>query len=104
MLFLLGYGWNLCLVGGSGVLTRQVPGAGATRAQGAVEATSWGTSTLATTASTLMFVHGGYPMLAIGAASLCILPLLALPLERGDDVRVPEVVTLEQQGLGSRPG
>jgi MFS family permease len=79
MLFLLGYGWNLCLVGGSGVLTRQLPGAGATRAQGAVEATSWGTSTLATTASTLMFVHGGYPMLAIGAASLCILPLLALP-------------------------
>ncbi|HEY3629749.1 MAG TPA: MFS transporter [Jatrophihabitantaceae bacterium] len=79
ILFLLGYGWNLCLVGGSGVLTRQLPGAGATRAQGAVEATSWGTSTLATTASTLMFVHDGYPMLAIGAASLCILPLLALP-------------------------
>jgi MFS family permease len=79
ILFLLGYGWNLCLVGGSGVLTRQLPAAGATRAQGAVEATSWGTSTLATTTSTLMFVHGGYPMLAVGAASLCILPLLSLP-------------------------
>jgi MFS family permease len=80
LLFLLGYGWNLCIVGGSGLLTRH----GGARPEGPIDALSWGTSTLATTASTLMFVHGGYPMLALSAAALCILPLLALPVSGVD--------------------
>jgi MFS family permease len=71
-LFLLGYGWNLSTVGGSGIL------AGDATSQGAVDALSWGTSTLATTASTLMFVHGGYPPLALAAAILCTLPFIGL--------------------------
>lgn len=80
MLFLLGYGWNLCIVGGSGLLTRHLRGDSAARFEGTIDALSWGTSTLATTASTLIFVHGGYPTLALAAAALCILPLLTLPL------------------------
>jgi MFS family permease len=74
-LFLLGYGWNLSIVGGSGALAGEGSGA---RAEGAVDAMSWGTSTLATTASTLMFVHGGYAALAGAAAILTALPLLSL--------------------------
>jgi MFS family permease len=79
-LFLLGYGWNLGTVGGSGVLARDAT------SQGAVDALSCGTSTLATTASTLMFVHGGYPPLALAAAILCMLPFIGLtrpPAEAG---------------------
>jgi MFS family permease len=71
-LFLLGYGWNLGMVGGSGVL------AGDAASQGGVDALSWGSSTLATTASTLMFVHGGYAPLALAAAILCTLPFIGL--------------------------
>jgi MFS family permease len=82
-LFLLGYGWNLSIVGGSGALAARPSGrvddAGdGARAEGAVDALSWGTSTLATTASTLMFVHGGYAALATAAAILTALPLLSL--------------------------
>jgi len=76
-LFLLGYGWNLAIVGGSGTL------AGDGGAQGAVDALSWGASTIATTASSLLFVHGGYPLLAASAAATCALPLAGL-LRRGD--------------------
>jgi MFS family permease len=76
-LFLLGYGWNLAIVGGSGTL------AGDGAAQGAVDALSWGASTLATTASSLLFVHGGYPLLATCAAATCALPLAGL-LRRAD--------------------
>lgn len=68
-LFALGYGWNLATVGGSGLL------AGDAAAQGAVDALSWTTSTLATTASSLTFGHGGYAPLALGAATLCAWPL-----------------------------
>jgi MFS family permease len=71
-LFLLGYGWNLAIVGGSGTL------AGDGGAQGAVDALSWGASTLATTASSLLFVHGGYPVLAASAAATCALPFAGL--------------------------
>jgi MFS family permease len=77
-LFLLGYGWNLAIVGGSGTL------AGDGGAQGAVDALSWGASTLATTASSLLFVHGGYPLLAASAAAICVLPFAGL-------LRRPEV-------------
>jgi MFS family permease len=76
-LFLLGYGWNLAIVGGSGTL------AGDGGAQGAVDALSWGASTLATTASSLLFVHGGYPLLAASAAATCALPFAGL-VRRGD--------------------
>jgi MFS family permease len=77
-LFLLGYGWNLAIVGGSGLLARQLPEADATRAAGAVDAMSWGTSAVATTASTLAFGHGGYPALALWTAAVCVVRLTAV--------------------------
>lgn len=77
-LFLLGYGWNLCLVAGSGLLVRRLPDSDVTRVQGAVEAASWGTSALASTASTLVFVHGGYPVLATNMAAISVTVLVAL--------------------------
>jgi MFS family permease len=77
-LFLLGYGWNLGIVGGSGLLARHLPEADAARAEGAVDALSWGTSAVATTASTLAFGHGGYPALALWTAVVCVLRLTAV--------------------------
>jgi MFS family permease len=88
-LFMLGYGWNLGIVGGSGLLARRLSGGDANRAQGAVEALSWGTSTIATTASTLMFVHGGYPMLSAGAAVVSLLPLVAVARSHAPGVQRP---------------
>lgn len=40
-LFLLGYGWNLCFVGGSGMLARDLPESLREHAEGAVDAAVW---------------------------------------------------------------
>ena len=42
VLFVLGYGWNLSLVGGSATLAREVPKIDQLRVQGIVEAAVWG--------------------------------------------------------------
>ncbi|MCO5969572.1 MFS transporter [Actinoallomurus soli] len=74
-LFLLGYGWNLCFVGGSGLLARDLPAAQRARVEGAVDAAVWGIAAAASLASTLLLSAGGYPALA---ALSCV--LLAVPL------------------------
>ncbi|WP_163505790.1 MFS transporter [Fodinicola acaciae] len=77
-LFLLGYGWNLAVVGGSGLLVRELPEAAQTRAQGLVEATSWGAATVATIASTAALSAGGYLLLAPLAGVFVVIPVVLL--------------------------
>jgi MFS family permease len=77
-LFLLGYGWNLCFVGGSGRLARDLPAADRARAEGAVDATVWGLAATASLASTAILATGGYAVLAGLAGMLVLLPAAGL--------------------------
>ena len=70
-LFLLGYGWNLCLVGGSRLLAGHGDPAVEARVQGLVDALVWATSALATLASGPIFATGGYRVLS-GAAGVIV--------------------------------
>ncbi|GGV06821.1 MFS transporter [Actinomadura cremea] len=73
-LFLLGYGWNLCFVGGSGMLARDLPESLREHAEGAVDAAVWTIAAAASLLSTVLMSAGGHGMLA-GAA--CVLTLWA---------------------------
>ncbi|WP_345352582.1 MFS transporter [Actinoallomurus liliacearum] len=75
-LFLLGYGWNLCFVGGSGLLARDLPAAERARVEGAVDATVWSIAAAASLASTLLLSAGGYPALAALSCALLSVPLV----------------------------
>ena len=77
-LFLLGYGWNLCFIGGSTRLARDVPAADQTRVEGAVDAAVWGAAAAASLASTVILAAGGYAVLAGAAGVLAVLPATVL--------------------------
>jgi MFS family permease len=77
-LTVLGYGWNLCFVGGSGHLARDLPPAERARVEGGVDATVWGVAAGAGLASTAVLSAGGYGLLAGGAGALVLLPAAAL--------------------------
>jgi len=81
-LFLLGYGWNLCFVGGSSMLSRELPAAERTQVQGGVDAVVWSTSALASFASGGLLASGGYPALAALAGAIALIPLIVIPLVR----------------------
>jgi MFS family permease len=82
VLFVLGYGWNLTLVGGSALLVREVPAADQLRVQGGVEACVWGASAFAAFSSTQLFAVGGYQILAAVSVALVALPLLYIARTR----------------------
>jgi MFS family permease len=77
-LFLLGYGWNLCFVGGSGLLARDLPAAERARVEGAVDAAVWGIAAAASLVSTLLLSAGGYPALAALSCALLAAPLVVV--------------------------
>lgn len=77
-LFLLGFGWNLVFVGGSALLSRDLPADQETQLQGAVDAVVWGVSVPATVASGVLFGAGGYPLVAVVAAVAAVAPALLL--------------------------
>ncbi|HEX6444239.1 MAG TPA: MFS transporter [Streptosporangiales bacterium] len=77
-LFLVGYGWNLCFVGGSGLLTRSLPPAERTRGEAAVDALVWGTSAIASLGSGAVFAGGGYGILVLLAAFVPFAALVAV--------------------------
>jgi MFS family permease len=77
-LFLLGYGWNLCFVGGSGQLARGRPTWEQARVEGAVDAAVWGVAAIAGLASTAVLASGGYAVLAGAAGALVALPAAVL--------------------------
>ncbi|MFC6158099.1 MFS transporter [Kribbella jiaozuonensis] len=80
-LFLLGYAWNLCYLGGSAQL-------GSAELESRVESLIWTVSALATAASPWLFTLGGFPVLAMISVILAV-PLLVLVLRRGERIVVP---------------
>lgn len=80
-LFLLGYAWNLCYLGGSAQL-------GSTALESRVESSIWSVSALATAASPWLFTLGGFPLLSVVAAALAT-PLLLLTARSLTAVKEP---------------
>jgi MFS family permease len=112
-LFLLGYAWNLCFVGGSGALARDLPPADRSRAEGAVDAVVWGAAGVASLSSTAVLSAGGYAVLAAGSGLLVLLPVAVLLrghlVERGRARLTRRAARADPPGLAlldgaSRPG
>jgi MFS family permease len=82
-LFLLGYGWNLCFVGGSSLLSRGLPVAEQAQTQGAVDAVVWSTSALASLLSGALLASGGYVLVAAVGGVVAVLPIIVIVLGRG---------------------
>ncbi|GAA3789724.1 MFS transporter [Sphaerisporangium flaviroseum] len=81
-LFLLGYGWNLVFVGGSSLLSRDLPIEDRSRVQGVVDALVWGASGLASLSAGQLFGSGGFALVAVVAGVLALAPLPLL-IRRG---------------------
>ncbi|MFI0448468.1 MFS transporter [Actinomadura sp. 6N118] len=77
-LFLLGYAWNLCFVGGSARLARDVPAADRPHVEGAVDAAVWTLAAAASLLSTIVLSAGGYDILAGAAAVLALVVAVVL--------------------------
>ncbi|WFE20064.1 MFS transporter [Solwaraspora sp. WMMD937] len=77
-LFLLGHGWNLTFVGGSGLLTQALTTADRQHVQGGVDAIVWGASAVASVGAGMVLGTVGYPVLAISAGAAVLLPLFLL--------------------------
>ena len=77
-LFLLGYGWNLVFVGGSSLLSRDLPAAERTQLQGVVDAVVWLSSAVASVAAGTMFALGGYVLVAVFGGVLALAPVAVL--------------------------
>jgi MFS family permease len=76
--FGLGVGWNLCFVGGSAALSRDVPAADRTAVEGAVDAGVWGLAAVGSMAATSLLAVGGLGATALVAAALGALPAAVL--------------------------
>ena len=74
-LFLLGYGWNLVFVGGSSMLSRDLPAEERAQLQGVVDALVWSASAIASLAAGQLFGTGGYGLVAVMAGLLAVAPL-----------------------------
>ena len=77
-LFLLGFGWNLCFVGGSTALAASVPVGDRARVEGTVDAAVWGLAAVAGLLSTVALARGGYAALTAGAGLLVLVPAVTL--------------------------
>jgi MFS family permease len=77
-LFLLGYGWNLAFVGGSSVLSKDLPEESRIQLQGIVDAIIWGSSAVASLSAGPLFGIGGYPLLAMIAGGIALVPVVLL--------------------------
>jgi len=77
-LSLLGYGWNLCFVGGSTALAGAVPPAERARVEGTVDAAVWGLAAVVGLLSTVVLAVGGYAVLTAAAGLLVVIPAGAL--------------------------
>jgi MFS family permease len=74
-LFLLGYGWNLCFVGGSSTLSRELAPAVQAQTQGVVDALVWSTSALASLFAGALLASGGYGLVAAVAGAVALVPV-----------------------------
>jgi MFS family permease len=102
-LFFLGYGWNLCFVGGSSLLSRGLPEAAQARLQGAVDTLVWGSSALASLASGGLFAAAGYSVLAVvaGLAPAVLLVAIVAARRRPPGVSRPAPELTPGDGAGA---
>lgn len=77
-MFLLGYGWNLVFVGGSAMLSRELPEGEQIQVQGAVDAVVWGSSALASLSAGALFGVGGYSLVAAVGGLIALVPVIFL--------------------------
>ncbi|OLF16767.1 MFS transporter [Actinophytocola xanthii] len=82
-LFLLGYGWNLVFVGGSSLLSRDLPAEERIQLQGVVDAVVWGSSALASLAAGTLFHAGGYALVAVVGGLVAVAPVVLLARRNG---------------------
>ncbi|MGH7912065.1 MAG: MFS transporter [Candidatus Dormibacteraceae bacterium] len=99
-LFLLGYGWNLCFVGASTMLSVHLPDAEQARTHGSVDACVWLASAVASLASGGLLALGGYAGLAIVAGAVTVLPLTILLVARHGALRAPGGSIVEEVADG----
>ena len=81
-LFLLGYGWNLCFVGGSASLAVGPLLCGQADVEGSVEAVVWISAAAGTLTSTVVLALAGWSALALGAGALVVVPAVLLLSDR----------------------
>jgi MFS family permease len=74
-LFLLGYGWNLAFVGGSSTLSRELPEETRFQLQGVIDAIIWSSAAVASLCAGPLFGIGGYPLLAMIAGLVALVPI-----------------------------
>jgi MFS family permease len=81
-LFLLGYGWNLCFVAASSLVSQGLSLAERTRVQGIADALTWGTAAFASLASGLVVAAASYTVLGFVGIGLTLIPAAFLALQR----------------------
>lgn len=77
-LFLLGFGWNLCFIAGSGVLAAGLPAAGKLAVEARVEAAVWLLAAVAAMLSTVLLSAGGTVVLAGVATAIVAVAALVV--------------------------
>jgi len=80
-LFLLGYGWNLCFVAASSLVSVGLSLAERTRVQGIADALTWGTAAFASLASGLVVAAASYTVLGFVGIGLTLIPAGFLALQ-----------------------
>jgi MFS family permease len=80
-LFLLGYGWNLCFVAASSLVSVGLSLAERTRVQGIADALTWGTAAFASLSSGLVVAAASYTVLGFVGIGLTLIPAGFLALQ-----------------------
>lgn len=88
-LFALGYGWNLCFVGGSASLAVELPAEQRPDVEGSVEAAVWISAAAGTLASTVVLTLAGWSALTLAAGTLVVVPALLLLRDWGRTSQEP---------------
>ena len=81
-LFLLGYGWNLCFVAASTLVSHGLSLAERTRVQGIADALTWGTAAFASLSSGLVVAAASYTVLGFVGVALTVVPAVFLAVQR----------------------
>ena len=84
-LFLLGYGWNLCFVAASSMLSHGLALAERTRIQGVADTLTWGTAAFASLVVGLIVAAASYTVLGFIGVGLTLIPA---PLPGGASPRL----------------
>jgi MFS family permease len=80
-LFLLGYGWNLCFVAASSLISHNLSLGERTRVQGLADTLTWGTAAFASLSSGLVVAAASYTVLGFVGIALTAIPATFLVLQ-----------------------